>query len=223
MRKTSSKSDAVASQYSVSVAISCGSGGAAGPAAGEAAAGAAMGAAGAGLRGGRSHAIRSSSPTPAQVIRTSRPLSTIPNLKNFQNSGCDSIRAGRVPGAGGQWHDAGAGCDARAVRARLTEEAARRRGGSMLRARDCHGQAHGRHVWAGFARECRLRGRLEPACLRIRASSLTALGVQQSVMTTYVSIVFPGRGASIGRLLALVIWIENMSHVSKSVKYVYSS
>ena len=34
---------------------------------------------------------------------------------------------------------------------------------------------------------------------------------------------YPGRGASIGRLLALVIWIENMSHMSKSVKYVYSS
>ena len=29
---------------------------------------------------------------------------------------------------------------------------------------------------------------------------------------------YPGRGASIGRLLALVIWIENMSHMSKSVK-----
>ena len=30
--------------------------------------------------------------------------------------------------------------------------------------------------------------------------------------------VYPGRGASIGRLLALVIWIENMSHISKSLK-----
>ena len=38
-------------------------------------------------------------------------------------------------------------------------------------------------------------------------------GPQCSTQRTY-----PGRGASIGRLLALVIWIENMSHMSKSIK-----
>ena len=60
-------------------------------------------------------------------------------------------------------------------------------------------------------------------CSPLLACTMGMCARRSAASPSYSCIIYPGRGASIGRLLALVIWTENMSHMSKYVKYVYSS